>query len=163
MQSLIFYVLCINIICIIPSNHIAWHRIMHHFALIHTMENKENCSFSFDKDSWESVLKRHDPCLWQRYCHTEFMPSTMVFLCKVFGKNYTVASAKKGDFFLMREKKGRCFFAAGSKTVCTKVSRITKKYITSTYMKIVDNCFLQKQKLCTRTLNYQIHTTSVFF
>jgi hypothetical protein len=87
----------------------------------------------------------------------------MVFLCNVYGKNYTVASAKKGDFFLKREKKGRCFFAAGSKTVCTKVSRITKVYITSTYMQIVDNCFLQKQKLHTRTLNYQIHTTSVFF
>jgi hypothetical protein len=40
----------------------------------------------------------------------EFMPSTMVCLCNVFGKNYTVASPKKGDFFLKREKKGRCFF-----------------------------------------------------
>jgi hypothetical protein len=37
----------------------------------------------------------------------------MVFICNVFGKNYTVALAKKGDFFLKREKKGRCFFAAG--------------------------------------------------
>jgi hypothetical protein len=34
----------------------------------------------------------------------------MVFLCNVFGKNYTVVSAKKGDFFLKREKKERCFF-----------------------------------------------------
>jgi hypothetical protein len=39
----------------------------------------------------------------------EFMPSIMVFLCDVYGKNYTVASAKKGDFFMKREKKGRCF------------------------------------------------------
>jgi hypothetical protein len=92
----------------------------------------------------------------------EFMPSTMVFLCNVYGKNYIVASAKKGGFFLKREKKGRCFFVDDSKTVCTKVSRITKKYITSTYMQIVDNCFLQKQKLRTRTLNYQIYINSVF-
>jgi hypothetical protein len=48
----------------------------------------------------------------------------------VYGKNYTVASSKKGDFFLKHEMKGRCFIAAGSKTVCMKVPRITKKYIT---------------------------------
>jgi hypothetical protein len=93
----------------------------------------------------------------------DFMPSTMVFLCNVYKKNNTVASIKKGDFFLKCEKKGRCFFAVGSKMVCMKVPRITKKYITSTYMQIVDNCFLQNQKLRTRTLNYQIYTTSVFF
>jgi hypothetical protein len=69
---------------------------------------------------------------------------------------------KEGDFFLKSEKKGTCFFAAGSKTICTKVSRITKKYITSTYMQIVDKCLLQKQELRTRTLNYQIYTTLVF-
>jgi hypothetical protein len=37
------------------------------------------------------------------------------------------------------------FFARGSKTVCTKVSRSTKKYITSMNIHIVDNCFLQKE------------------
>jgi hypothetical protein len=31
------------------------------------------------------------------------------------------------------EKKGRCFFTGSSKTVCTEVSCITKKYITSIY------------------------------
>jgi hypothetical protein len=93
----------------------------------------------------------------------EFMFSTKVFLCNVYDKNYTVASAKKEDFFLKRENKGRCFFAVGSKTVSTKVSHITKKYITSTYMQVVDNCFLQKLKLRTRTLNYQKYTASVFF
>jgi hypothetical protein len=33
----------------------------------------------------------------------------MAFLCNAYGKNHTVASAKKGDFFLKREKKGMCF------------------------------------------------------
>jgi hypothetical protein len=40
---------------------------------------------------------------------------------------------KEGGFlslFMKREKKGRCFFTYGSKTVCTKISRITKKHIT---------------------------------
>jgi hypothetical protein len=37
---------------------------------------------------------------------------------------------QKGFFFMKREKKGRCFFAFASKTVCTIISRYTKKYIT---------------------------------
>jgi hypothetical protein len=58
---------------------------------------------------------------------------------------FKVASAKKGiSFFMKREKKGRCFFARGSKTIHTKVSRLTKKYITSLNIQIVGNCFLQK-------------------
>jgi hypothetical protein len=52
---------------------------------------------------------------------------------------------------MKHEKKGRCFFASGSKTVCMKVSCITKKYITLIHMQIVDTWFLQRQKLCTKT------------
>jgi hypothetical protein len=78
--------------------------------------------------------------------HPEFMPLTMVFLCNVYGKNYTVASAKKGiSFFMKREKKGRCFFTYGSKTVHTKISRLIKKYITSLNTQIVGKCSLQRQ------------------
>jgi hypothetical protein len=54
-------------------------------------------------------------------------------------------------FFVKHEKKGRCFFASGSKTICTKVSCITKKYITLIHMQIVDTRFLQRRKLCTKT------------
>jgi hypothetical protein len=68
---------------------------------------------------------------------------------------------KKGDFFPKREKKGRCFFAAGSKTVCMKVPRFTKKYITSIYMQIVYKCFLQNQELYTKALNYRKYKTSI--
>jgi hypothetical protein len=76
-------------------------------------------------------------------------------------KYHIVASAKKGDFFLKREKKGRCFFVTGSKTVCTKVPRFTKKYITLIYMQIVYKCFLQNHKLYTKTLNYRKYKASV--
>jgi hypothetical protein len=75
---------------------------------------------------------------------------------------HTVALARKGDFFLKHEKKGRCFFATDSKTVCMKVSRFTKKYITSTYMQIIYKCFLQNRESCTRTLNYQKYKALVF-
>jgi hypothetical protein len=37
---------------------------------------------------------------------------------------------QKGIFLMMHEKKGRCFFAFGSKMVRTIISRCTKKYIT---------------------------------
>jgi hypothetical protein len=76
-------------------------------------------------------------------------------------KHHTVASAKKGDFFLKHEKKGRCFFATGSKMVCTKVPRFTKEYITSIYMQIVYKCFLQNQELYTKTSNYRKYKASV--
>jgi hypothetical protein len=38
----------------------------------------------------------------------------------------------KGFFFMKREKKGRCFVAFGSKTVCTLISRYIKKIVNST-------------------------------
>jgi hypothetical protein len=52
------------------------------------------------------------------------------YTTKIFESN-NAASAERGFFFMKREKKGRCFFAFGSKMVRTKVSRSTKKYITS--------------------------------
>jgi hypothetical protein len=78
---------------------------------------------------------------------------------------YSVLSRQRRGiyFFVKREKKGRCCFTSCSKTVCTKVSRITKKYITLIHIQIFDNCFLQKLKLCTKTLNFQIYKASVFF
>jgi hypothetical protein len=46
-------------------------------------------------------------------------------------------------------------FAYGSKMVRTKISRITKKYITLKTMQIVNNCFLQKVKPYTKILSSQ--------
>jgi hypothetical protein len=42
---------------------------------------------------------------------------------------------KGGNFFFAKyEKKGRCFYAEGSKMVCTQISCITKKHITLIYI-----------------------------
>jgi hypothetical protein len=49
------------------------------------------------------------------------------------------------SFFMKREKKGKCFSPTAQKTVCTKISRLTKKYITSLNIQIVGKCFLQKK------------------
>jgi hypothetical protein len=86
------------------------------------------------------------------------VPLAEVFLYKVFafangihmqhpGRHIQSCFGKEGgflSFFMKREKKGRCFFACGSKTVCMKVSHLTKKYITSLNIQIIGNCFLQK-------------------
>jgi hypothetical protein len=145
MQSLIFHVLCISIICIMPSHHIAsWHRIIHHFAS--TKAGKKQGKFLIQLR--ESLMKKY----WKgmvHACDSTVIRSLRFRRCYSYAtsmariKHHTVALAKNGDFFLNREKKGRCFFATGSKTVCTKVPRFTKKYITSTYMQIVYKCFLQ--------------------
>jgi hypothetical protein len=46
---------------------------------------------------------------------------------------YTIVVLHKGSFFTKHEKKGRCFFAEGSKMVWTQISCIAKKYITLIY------------------------------
>jgi hypothetical protein len=46
------------------------------------------------------------------------------------------------SLFMKREKMGRCFSPTSPKTVSTKISRLTKKYITSLNIQIVDKCFL---------------------
>jgi hypothetical protein len=52
-----------------------------------------------------------------------------------FGKYSFIRLAIEGaSFFTKHEKKERCFFAEGSKTVCVQISRIVKKYITKIYM-----------------------------
>jgi hypothetical protein len=47
---------------------------------------------------------------------------------------YCLGKERGISFFVKREKKGRCFFVSSSKMVRTKISRITKKYITSIHM-----------------------------
>jgi hypothetical protein len=52
-----------------------------------------------------------------------------------FEKYIIIRLAIEGiSFFTKHEKKGRCFFAEGSKTVRVQISRIVKKYITVIYM-----------------------------
>jgi hypothetical protein len=49
------------------------------------------------------------------------------------------------SFFMKREKRKGVFSPTAQKTVRTKISRLTKKYITSLNIQMVDKCFLQKQ------------------
>jgi hypothetical protein len=72
------------------------------------------------------------------------MPSADIFShMKLF---FVSSDIRRIFFFVKHEKKGRCFFANTSKTVRTKVSCITKKYITLIYIQKLDVWFLQKTK-----------------
>jgi hypothetical protein len=55
-----------------------------------------------------------------------------------YTKPTSVTTGIRKIFFVKHEKKGRCFFAEGSKMVCTQISCITKKYITLVYIQIFD-------------------------
>ena len=139
--------------CIMTSHHTS-------FCINKSSEQKKQWDFLLQlrqrlmKEHWRGMVHAYDIIIIRsfRFRQCYFYATSIARI-----KYHTVASAKKGDFFLKREKKGRCFFAAGSKTVCTKVPRITKKYITSTYMQIVYKCFLQNQELNTKTLSYRKH------
>jgi hypothetical protein len=72
------------------------------------------------------------------------MPSADIFLHRK--RIFVGSDVRRILFFVKHEKKGRCFFANSSKTVCTKVSCITKKYITLTNIQKLDVWFLQKTK-----------------
>jgi hypothetical protein len=132
-----------------PTSLASCHRIiLHHditsYIILHRQEQWEfllQLRQSLMKEYWRGMIHACDSTAIQslrfRQCYSYAKSTARI-------KHHTVASAKKGDFFLKRENKGRCFFAAGSKTVCTKVPCFTKKYITSIYMKIVYKCFLIK-------------------
>jgi hypothetical protein len=65
-------------------------------------------------------------------------------------------------FFVKHEKKGRYFFANSSKMVRTKVSCITKKYITLMYIKKLNVQFLQKTKAIYKHILSNIYKDLVF-
>jgi hypothetical protein len=103
------------------------------------------------------------------------MPSATAFLCKdlrlrqryflykIYDKALMSLWPKREFFFMKREKMGRCFFACGSKTIRTKTSCSTKKYITSSNIYIVDNCFLHKRttyKISTSVLVNKVYSSS---
>jgi hypothetical protein len=109
--------------------------------LLQTYRLTHEVKSSFGKDSWRNVSIKQNPCLWQRYCHTKIMPSTMVRASESLQQ-------RRGISFFLYEawKEGNVLFSPMAlKTVRTKISRLTKKYITSLNIQIVDKCFLQKQ------------------
>jgi hypothetical protein len=69
---------------------------------------------------------------------------------------------RKIFFFVKHEKKGRCFFAKGSKMVRTKVSCIEKRYITLMYIQILDVCFLHKMTSIHKHYIFQAYKNQIF-
>jgi hypothetical protein len=74
---------------------------------------------------------------------TQDMPLTDIFS---YMKLIFVSSDIRRIFFCAKHEKKRCFFVNSSKIVRTKVSCITKKYITLIYIQKLDVWFSQKTK-----------------
>jgi hypothetical protein len=100
---------------IIISYCIASH--IHHFASPKRCgETKESCSF----ERIDRIMKGN--------IIAQDMPSADI---SSYTKLIFVSNGIRIIFFFTKhEKKGMCFFANSSKTVCSKISCITKKYIT---------------------------------
>jgi hypothetical protein len=77
----------------------------------------------------------------EQRAETQSIPSAdeIVHTKEIFVDNDIIQKHRRGDlFFTKHEKEGMCFFAEGSKMVCTQISCITKKHITLIYIKIFD-------------------------
>jgi hypothetical protein len=112
------------------------HNIMHHFSsfikgeegklLLHPiMRLIYEAKYMFAEKLWNKAGQR-------RRCHT-FNGCPHIRQrgqCFYFGNGILQDLRQKRDFFMKREKKGRCFFAFGSKMVRMIISHYTKKYIT---------------------------------
>jgi hypothetical protein len=103
-------------------------RHRHHFASCHHIISHNITSISYringTKIGYEAKLR-------QILCQNENVLRHEVN----FGKyNFIRLAIEGASFFTKHEKKGGCFFAEGSKTVCVQISRIVKKYITVIYM-----------------------------
>jgi hypothetical protein len=99
--------------------------ILHHIIISFriTLHHTSHC-INGTKIEYESNLR-------QMLCQNEDVLRHEVS----FGKYSFIRLAIEGvSFFTKHEKKGRCFFAEGSKMVCVQISRIVKKYITVIYM-----------------------------
>jgi hypothetical protein len=87
---------------IIPSCHIAYHRMIHHFVSLKSCgETKKSCFF----EKVGRVMKEHTKA--------QDMPSADIFSHK--GLIFVSSGIRRIFFFAKHEKKGRCFFVSGSK------------------------------------------------
>jgi hypothetical protein len=141
---------------IISHHIIISHRIPSYIIFASARNHGEEGKFLLQKyisDHEKNVLY-HKICLRQIYFYTGKGSSSAVLLHNNCGLIYSIGPTE-GESFSSRRMKRRegVFFASGSKTVCTKVSCITKKYIILIHMQIVDTRFLQRDKGHIQTLN----------
>jgi hypothetical protein len=73
-----------------------------------------------------------------------------------------VKSGVRKIFFAKHEKKGRCFFAKGSKMICTHISCITKIYITLMYIQVLYVCFVHMEATIHKHYIFQAYKNLIF-
>jgi hypothetical protein len=120
------------------------HIVSYHYIILHSIKSyiishqQENCGEG--RMLLQKYLMDYKQC-----AKAQSIPSTDIILHsrEIFINNVIIQqpwqrmsySINRGDdfFFAKHEKKGRSFFAEGSKMVCTQISCITKKHITLIY------------------------------
>jgi hypothetical protein len=128
----------------------SYHHIISHsiasYIILHqqkTVENKGKCSFENIRWSMKECVVAQSMPSADIFLHRRGIFISSITIQQLW-KNIQYCNDRRGIFFFVKhQKKEMCFFAIGSKTVCTEVSCITKKYITSIYIQIVYKCFLQ--------------------
>jgi hypothetical protein len=112
-----------------------WHK--HHAASYHRIIPYSITSYIISHQQQDQA--RSKPLAvtwWMKVCRsTKQTFNNYNLIRKIFVDNNIIQQLcyRRALFFMKHEKKGRCFFAKGSKMVCTQISCITKKYITLKY------------------------------
>jgi hypothetical protein len=130
---------------IIPSCHIAYHRIMHHFASLKSHgETKKSCFF----EKIGRIMKEHTKA--------QDMPSAYIFLHREL--IFISSDIRRIFFFMKHEKNGRCFFASGSnKGTYEGFMHHKEIYYINTYTNTCCLVLTKKRRPCTniKLLNIQ--------
>ena len=115
--------------------------IMHHTIISYHIAS-HHTSFCISKKPWKrrEIAPSKNICRITKECAiAQHIPSADIL-------NYTrptfVNSGVRKTLFVKHEKKGRCFFAKGSKMVRTQISCVIKRYITLMYIQVLGVCFV---------------------
>jgi hypothetical protein len=134
---------------------ISYHIISYRIASHHT-------SFCISKKPWirREIAPSKNICRITKECAiARHIPSTDIL-------NYTrptfVNNGVRKILFAKHEKKGRCFFAKGSKTVRTQISCITKRYITLMYIQVLHVCFVHMAATIHNHYIFQAYKNLIF-
>jgi hypothetical protein len=107
-------------------------------------KNKENCSFSFGKGSWEHINKAWSMFVTEVLSYRVYAFDSGILMQRLWQELHS-CFGKEGGFLSEAWKEGKVFFRRRLKNAMYEGFTHHKKYMTSTNMQIVDSSFLQNK------------------